>query len=126
MIMRADEQGCHVTATLHTLPNKHGERQRVLAGEDLEAILEMLEANEGVEEQFINEVENVQSQEIIYKKCGKKYKTKGGYERHQATKHRDTEHQVPFSGAILNDILKDFILNLKDNKAHSEVLRSEL
>lgn len=51
-----------------------------LTGDDLDAILDMLEADEGVEEEFNIEVENVQKQEIVCKKCGKKYKTKGGYE----------------------------------------------
>lgn len=31
----------------------------------------------------------VQSQEILCQKCGKKYKTRGGYERHQAPKHSE-------------------------------------
>ena len=61
------------------------------------------------------------------KKCGKKYKTKGGYERHQATKHSErTSLHVPFSATVLDDIVKNLLQNLKENKTHSEVLRFEL
>ena len=60
-------------------------------------------------------------------KCGKKYKTKGGYERHQATKHSErTSLHVPFSATVLDDIVKNVLQNLKENKTHSEVLRLEL
>ncbi|PFX17084.1 hypothetical protein AWC38_SpisGene18615 [Stylophora pistillata] len=87
----------------------------------------MLEAEVGVEEEFFNEVNNVQKQEIVCKKCGKKYKTKGGYQRHQATKHSErSNHQVPFSAAVLTDTVNNVVLNLKDTKAHAEVLRLEL
>ena len=61
------------------------------------------------------------------KKCGKKYKTKGGYERHQVTKHSErTSLHVPFSATVLDDIVKNVLQNLKENKTHSEVLRLEL
>ena len=63
----------------------------------------------------------------MYEKCGKKYKTKGGYERHQATKHSErTSLHVPFSGTVLDDIVKNVLQNLMENKTHSEVLRLEL
>ncbi|XP_044168750.1 uncharacterized protein LOC122952995 [Acropora millepora] len=98
-----------------------------LGGDDLDAILDMLEADEGVEEAFNIEVENVQKQEIVCKKCGKKYKTKGGYERHQATKHSErTSLHVPFSATVLDGIVKNVLQNLKENNTHSEVLRLEL
>ncbi|PFX12961.1 hypothetical protein AWC38_SpisGene23002 [Stylophora pistillata] len=68
----------------------------------------------------------VQKQEIVCKKCGK-YKTKGGYERHQATKHSERlNNRVPFSAAVLNDIVNNVVLKLKDNKGNAEVLRLEL
>ena len=61
------------------------------------------------------------------KKCGKKYKTKGGYERHQVTKHSErTSLHVPFSATVLDDIVKNVLQHLKENKTHSEVLRLEL
>ena len=63
------------------------------------------------------------------KKCGKMYKTKGGYERHQATKHSYSERtslHVPFSATVLDDIVKNALQNLKESKTHSEVLQLEL
>ncbi|XP_029185391.2 uncharacterized protein LOC114953327 [Acropora millepora] len=98
-----------------------------LAGDDLDAILDMLEADEGVEEEFNIEVENVQKLEIVFEKCGKKYKTKDGNERHQATKHSErTSLHVPFSATVPDDIVKSVLQNLKKNKSHFEVLRLEL
>ena len=42
--------------------------------------------------------------EILCQKCGKKYKTRGGYERHQASKHSErADRQVPFDSAVLNE-----------------------
>ncbi|XP_044172434.1 uncharacterized protein LOC122956812 [Acropora millepora] len=89
----------------------------------------MIEADEGVEEEFNIEVENGQKQEIVCKKCGKKYRTKGGYERHQATRHSYSERtslHVPFRATVLDDIVKNVLQNLRENKTHSEVLRLEL
>ena len=61
------------------------------------------------------------------KKCCKKYKTKGGYKRHQATKHSEcTSLHVPLSATILDDIVKNALQNLKENKTHSEVIWLEL
>ena len=61
------------------------------------------------------------------KKFCKKYKTKGGYERHQATKHSErTSLHVPFSATILDEIVKNVVQNMMENKTHSEVLRLEL
>ena len=60
-------------------------------------------------------------------KCGKKYKTKGGYERHQASKHSErADHEVPFDSAVLNELVNNTVFKLKENKAHSEMLRQEL
>ena len=56
-------------------------------------------------------------------KCGKKYKTRGGYERHQASKHGErADRQV----SVLNELINRTVLKLKENKAHSEILRQEL
>ncbi|KAJ7319490.1 hypothetical protein OS493_036133 [Desmophyllum pertusum] len=57
-----------------------------MLGDDLETILELLEGDEAMEEQFVSAVSEVQSVGLVCH-CGKKYKTKGGLERHRAAKH---------------------------------------
>ena len=43
------------------------------------------------------------------------------------TKHSErTSLHVPFSATVLDDIVKNVLQNLKENKTHSEVLRLEL
>ena len=61
------------------------------------------------------------------RKCSKKYKTRGGYERHQASKHSErADRQMPFDSAVLNEFVNNTVLKLLENKAHSEILRQEL
>ena len=56
-------------------------------------------------------------------KCSKKYKTRGGHERHQASKHSErADRQVPFDSAVLNEFVNNTVLKLKENKAHCEIL----
>ncbi|KAK2551660.1 hypothetical protein P5673_027442 [Acropora cervicornis] len=56
----------HVTMTLHSLfQSKMADSADFLNGDDLEAILDILEADKEMEEEFINEDENVQSQEML-------------------------------------------------------------
>ena len=60
-------------------------------------------------------------------KCSKKYKTRGGYERHQASKHSERAgRQVPFDSAVLHEFVNNTVLKLMENKAHPEILRQEL
>ena len=59
--------------------------------------------------------------------CSKKYKTRGGYERHQASKHNErADRQMPFDSAVLNEFVNNTVLKLKENKAHPEILRQKL
>ena len=54
--------------------------------------------------------------------AARKYKTRGGYERHQASKHSEhADHEVPFDSAVLNELVNNTVLKLKENKAHSEL-----
>ncbi|KAM7440484.1 hypothetical protein ABFA07_010310 [Porites harrisoni] len=52
-----------------------------LFGDDFEAILHILDEDEVLQEQFSTAASEVQSSEIVCSDCGKKYKTRGGYQR---------------------------------------------
>ena len=56
----------HVTMTLHSLfQSKMADGADFLNGDDLEAILDILEADKEMEEEFINEDENVSTRNTI-------------------------------------------------------------
>ena len=60
--------------------------------------------------------------------CGKKYKTKGGFQRHTAGKHsqqKDRE-EVTLTPSILGQIVCSAVLSIKENKVFSPSLRNEL
>lgn len=91
----------------------------LLWGDDFEVILDILEGDEAVEQQFVATANNVQQQEIICKDCGKKYKTKGGYERHRNLKHSSLHEgsSQPLSVTLLAEVVASaiviqFIVNL--------------
>ena len=59
----------HVTLTLHSLfQSKMADCVDFLDGDDLGAILDILEADEEMEEEFINEVENVSTYLLFWRK----------------------------------------------------------
>ncbi|KAJ7373229.1 hypothetical protein OS493_012817 [Desmophyllum pertusum] len=95
-------------------------------GDDLETILELLESDEAMEEQFVSAVSEVQSVELVCH-CGKKYKTKGGLERHRAAKHSQNS-QAPqlLTQSVLMEIVSTAIQKIKESKVFSEGIRSEL
>ena len=59
--------------------------------------------------------------------CGKKYKTKGGLERHRAAKHSQNSqaHQL-LTQSVLMEIVSTAIQKIKEAKVFSESIRSEL
>lgn len=59
--------------------------------------------------------------------CGKKYKTKGGLERHRAAKHSQNS-QAPqlLTQSVLMEIVSTAIQKIKESKVFSEGIRSEL
>lgn len=58
-----------------------------LFGDDFDAILDLLEQDEDMEQHFKASVENNQPEIIVCFDCGKQYKTRGGFQRHSTTKH---------------------------------------
>ncbi|KAJ7386998.1 hypothetical protein OS493_003961 [Desmophyllum pertusum] len=79
-----------------------------------------------MEEQFVSAVSEVQSVELVCH-CGKKYKTKGGLERHRAAKHSQNS-QAPqlLTQSVLMEIVSTAIQKIKESKVFSEGIRSEL
>ena len=71
----------------------------------------------------------VQSSEIVCKVCGKKYKTKGGLNRHTGAKHSQTQDGVQqrlFTPSIPTGIVNSALLKVKDSKVFSASIRKEL
>ncbi|KAL9956840.1 hypothetical protein ACROYT_G038383 [Oculina patagonica] len=96
--------------------------------DDLDVILDILEGDEAVEQQFVATANNVQQQEIICKDCGKKYKTKGGYERHRISKHSSLHEgsSQPLSASILAEVVASAIRKINAAEVFTKSLRSEL
>lgn len=70
-------------------------------GDDFDAILAILEEDEAIDHHFTSVIKETQTQEIVCNKCGKKYKTRGGYERHTLAKHsQDTVVQRRHSAIV--------------------------
>ncbi|CAH3136177.1 unnamed protein product [Pocillopora meandrina] len=61
-------------------------------GDDFETILNMLEEDEAIEKHFSTTAIDVQLADFVCSECGKKYKTRGGYQRHRASKHNPNEN----------------------------------
>ncbi|XP_022787622.1 uncharacterized protein LOC111327656 [Stylophora pistillata] len=99
----------------------------LLWGDDFEVILDIL-GDETVKQQFIATVNNVQQHEIICKDCGKKYKTKGGYERHRSLKHSSLHEGSiqPLSVSILAEVLASAIRKINETEVFRKSLRDEL
>ena len=60
--------------------------------------------------------------------CGKKYKTRGGFQRHRAAKHgqqKDRE-EMTLTPGILGQIVCSAVLSIKENKVFSASIRNEL
>lgn len=60
--------------------------------------------------------------------CGKKYKTRGGFQRHIAAKHgqqKDRE-EMTLTPGILGQIVCSAVLSIKENKVFSPSIRNEL
>ena len=70
-----------------------------------------------------------QSQLIVCSECGKKYKTRGGFERHKAAKHSQKQNtqasKAYFTPNILYQIVTSTLVNLQGNKVFSASLRKE-
>ena len=74
-------------------------------------------------------VEQVQSDELVCQLCGKKYKTKGGLQRHTKAKHgqnQDEDQQRLLSPSILAEIVSSALLKVTNTKVFSASIRNEL
>lgn len=99
-----------------------------LFGDDFEAILDILDEDEVLQEQFSTSASEVQSSEIVCSDCGKKYKTRGGYQRHRAAKHspNPNEHRLTLTPSILAEIVRNALKNIYQREVFAEELREEL
>ncbi|XP_022785967.1 uncharacterized protein LOC111326271 [Stylophora pistillata] len=93
-----------------------------LWGDDFEVILDILEDDETVKQQFVATVNNVQQHEIICKDCGKKYETKGGYERHRRLKHSSLHEGSiqPLSVSILAEVVASAIGKINEEEVFTK------
>ncbi|XP_015748653.1 PREDICTED: uncharacterized protein LOC107328434 [Acropora digitifera] len=75
-----------------------GMEKLFLFGEEFEAILDILEDDEELEDEFTATAKDAQSTNIVCIDCGKKCKSSGGYKRHRAAKHNNSNlTQKPLS-----------------------------
>lgn len=58
------------------------DRNNFVFGEDLEAILDALEADEDIEQEFMEAVDDVEKIEVVCELCAKKCKSKRDLKRH--------------------------------------------
>ena len=60
--------------------------------------------------------------------CGKKYNTKGGYQRHRAAKHspNPNEHRLTLTPSIPAEIVRNALKNIYEREVFAEELRKEL
>ncbi|KAJ7331141.1 hypothetical protein OS493_020843 [Desmophyllum pertusum] len=97
-----------------------------LFGDDFEAILDILEEDEEFEEQCEAAVSDIQATDIVCKDCGKKYKTRGGYERHRTSKHDDQQQsQMPLTPSVLAEIVNNAVNKVKESRVFAASLRNE-
>lgn len=97
-------------------------------GDDFDAILAILEEDEAIDHHFTSVIKETQTQEIVCNKCGKKYKTRGGYERHTLTKHSQDSRgaSTPFSNRLLEGTVAIAVRNINAAGVFAENLRKEL
>ena len=72
----------------------------------------------------------VQSADFVCSECGKKYKTRGGYQRHRASKHNpnenDRQERTTLTPSSLAEIVKYAIQAVNRGRAFAPSLRNEL
>lgn len=70
----------------------------------------------------------VESTEIVCSDCGKKYKSRGGYQRHRATKHNADQnaHHLTLTPSILAEIVNNALKNISEREVFAADLRNEL
>lgn len=70
----------------------------------------------------------VQSTEIVCSDCGKKYKSRGGCQRHRATKHNSNKnaHHLTLTPNILAEIVNNALKNISEREVFAANLRNEL
>ncbi|CAH3149086.1 unnamed protein product [Pocillopora meandrina] len=99
-------------------------------GDDFETILNMLEEDEAIEKHFSTTAIDVQSADFVCSDCGKKYKTRGGYQRHRASKHNpnenDRQERTTLTLSSLAEIVKYAIQTVNRGRAFAPSLRNEL
>ncbi|XP_022810164.1 uncharacterized protein LOC111347172, partial [Stylophora pistillata] len=105
-----------------------GGEDLILFGDNFEAILDIFDEDEVLQEQFSTAASEVQSTEIVCSECGKKYKTRGGYQRHRAAKHNPNrnEHRLTLTASILAEIVRNALKNIYEREVFAEDLRKEL
>ncbi|KAK2557920.1 hypothetical protein P5673_019906 [Acropora cervicornis] len=97
-------------------------------GDDFDAILAILEEHEASDHHFTSVIKETQTQEIVCNKCGKKYRKRGGYERHTLAKHSQDSRGVatPFSNSLLEGTVAIAVRNINAAGVFAENLRKEL
>ncbi|XP_031553408.1 uncharacterized protein LOC116290505 [Actinia tenebrosa] len=133
----------HVTLTVHTLKtNKAADSEEFVFGDNLEAILDILEADEDIEREFLEAVDEVKKDEVTCEFCNKKCKSIRGLKRHITMKHdkpiptasepipRQQEEESSTNTSMTTDVLvvmvDDVKLKLLDNLIYNESKRDEI
>lgn len=96
-------------------------------GDDLEAILDVLEEDERIQDDFTEAVNLAQNDHIVCE-CGKSYKTKAGYERHRTAIHGNTESESAtlFTTSLLAEMVNSAVQSIKERKVFNLSIKNEL
>ncbi|XP_044172668.1 uncharacterized protein LOC122956935 [Acropora millepora] len=101
-----------------------------LFGDDFDAILDLLEQDEDMEEHFKASVENNQPEIIVCFDCGKQYKTRGGFQRHSTTKHSNIatpkEQPITLTPSVLSDIVETAVQKVKTSQLYAQSFKNEM
>ncbi|PFX14920.1 hypothetical protein AWC38_SpisGene20890 [Stylophora pistillata] len=96
-------------------------------GGDLETILDVIEEDERIRDDFTAAVNLAQTYHIVCER-GKSYKTKGGYERHRTAKHGNTESESAtlFTTSLLAEMVNRAVQSIKERKVFNLSIKNEL
>ncbi|XP_044179339.1 uncharacterized protein LOC122960870 isoform X2 [Acropora millepora] len=118
------------TLELPTTSMADGGEDIFLFGDDFDAILDLLEQDEDMEEHFKASVENNQPEIIVCFDCGKQYKTRGGFQRHSTTKHSNIatpkEQLITLTPSILSDIVETAVQKVKTFQLYAQSFKNEM
>lgn len=107
------EKTSHLTSTVHSNQTNMADGSDLfLFGDDFDAILEIMEAEDNIDVHFEDAVAEVQKDDIECQHCHKRCKSRSGLKRHITAKHKtfgetsdatsEGKHQCQFTSEVLD------------------------